>query len=53
LNKASDALVAETTRVLGQMLLYDIKMHVFTICGRVKDVLSSLVMSIDITLSDF
>ncbi|KAI8875313.1 adenine nucleotide alpha hydrolases-like protein [Backusella circina FSU 941] len=50
LNKASNALVAETTRVLGQMLLYDIKAHIFTICGRVKDVLSSLIDELQLTM---
>jgi hypothetical protein len=43
LNKASEAVTEEAKKTLGQMLLFDVDLITYAICGKVKDVLTTLV----------
>ena len=43
LKKASDTVTEEAKKTLGQMLLFDVELITYAICGRVKDILFSLV----------
>ncbi|KAG1081079.1 hypothetical protein G6F42_023087 [Rhizopus arrhizus] len=42
LKKASDTVTEEAKKTLGQMLLFDVELITYAICGRVKDILFSL-----------
>jgi hypothetical protein len=43
LNKASETITEESKKILGQMLLFDVDLVTYAICGRVKEVLTNLV----------
>jgi hypothetical protein len=43
LKKASDVVTEEAKKIMSQMLLFDVDLFTYAICGRVKDVLSNLV----------
>jgi hypothetical protein len=43
LTKASETVTEESKKMLGQMLLFDVELVTYAVCGKVKDVLTRLV----------
>ncbi|KAI8976945.1 hypothetical protein BDB01DRAFT_727197 [Pilobolus umbonatus] len=50
LQKASDNVTEESKRLMNQMLLFDIDLITYTICGRVKEALTKLIWELPITM---
>ncbi|CEI87095.1 hypothetical protein RMCBS344292_01515 [Rhizopus microsporus] len=50
LDKASEAVTEEAKKTLGQMLLFDVTLTTYAICGRVKDVLTQLITELSLTM---
>ncbi|KAF1807215.1 hypothetical protein FB192DRAFT_1354558 [Mucor lusitanicus] len=50
LKKASDTVTEEAKKTLGQMLLFDVELITYAICGRVKDILFSLIEELPLTM---
>ncbi|OBZ91916.1 hypothetical protein A0J61_00027 [Choanephora cucurbitarum] len=50
LKKASDTVTEEAKKILNQMLLFDVQLITYAICGRVKDVLSKLIEELPLTM---
>ncbi|KAG1141602.1 hypothetical protein G6F37_008354 [Rhizopus arrhizus] len=50
LNKVSERITEEAKRILDQMLLFDVDLITYAICGRVKDVLSQLITKLSLTM---
>ncbi|KAI9253176.1 hypothetical protein BY458DRAFT_522290 [Sporodiniella umbellata] len=50
LSRASETVTEEAKRALNQMLLFDVSLTTYAICGRVKDVLSKLISELPLTM---
>ncbi|KAL9537108.1 hypothetical protein MBANPS3_012071 [Mucor bainieri] len=50
LKKASDTVTEEAKKTLGQMLLFDVELITYAICGRVKDILFNLIEELPLTM---
>ncbi|KAG0737235.1 hypothetical protein G6F23_010467 [Rhizopus arrhizus] len=50
LQKASEAVTEKAKKILDQMLLFDVALITYAICGRVKDVLSKLISELQLTM---
>ncbi|KAI8636393.1 hypothetical protein BD408DRAFT_93646 [Parasitella parasitica] len=50
LKKASDTVTEEAKKTLGQMLLFDVELVTYAICGRVKDILFNLIDELQLTM---
>ncbi|KAI8881235.1 adenine nucleotide alpha hydrolases-like protein [Backusella circina FSU 941] len=50
LKKASETVTNEAKSVMAQMLLFDVKLITYAICGRVKDVLSNLIDELPLSM---
>ncbi|KAI9272265.1 hypothetical protein EDC94DRAFT_554774 [Helicostylum pulchrum] len=50
LQKASDTVTEEAKKTMSQMLLFDVELITYTICGRVKDVLCNLINELTLTM---
>ncbi|KAG2232916.1 hypothetical protein BDF21DRAFT_460187 [Thamnidium elegans] len=50
LQKASDTVTEEAKKTMSQMLLFDVELITYTICGRVKDVLCNLIDELTLTM---
>ncbi|CAO3677375.1 unnamed protein product [Rhizopus stolonifer] len=50
LSRASETVTEEAKKALNQMLLFDVALITYAICGRVKDVLSKLISELPLTM---
>ncbi|GAA5812591.1 hypothetical protein MFLAVUS_006048 [Mucor flavus] len=50
LQKASDTVTEEAKKTMSQMLLFDVELITYTVCGRVKDVLCNLIDEMTLTM---